>query len=99
LLENTLKFTQAHDTISVSASTTEHGIHIKILDTGIGIPVEDLPKMFKRFHRGRNVSQYAGNGLGLAIVKAIAIGHGGEVNVASEGLDKGSLFTLTLPAN
>jgi signal transduction histidine kinase len=97
LLENTLKFTQPNDTISVSATVYENIVEIKIADTGIGIPVEDLPNMFKRFHRGRNVSSITGNGLGLAIVKAVVEAHGGDVAAASAGMGYGSEFILNFP--
>jgi signal transduction histidine kinase len=48
-------------------------------DTGIGIPEDDLPHLFERFHRGRNATGCRGSGLGLAIVKAIVESHGGHV--------------------
>jgi signal transduction histidine kinase len=48
-----------------------------VQDTGIGVPANDLPQLFSRFHRGRNAAAYSGNGLGLAIVKAVVNGHGG----------------------
>lgn len=96
-LENTIKFTRVNDAISLSAQVGDHKVQIKIRDTGIGIPEEDLPNLFKRFHRGRNVSEYAGNGLGLAIVKAILDAHDGEVSVTSDGAGKGSEFVITLP--
>jgi signal transduction histidine kinase len=97
LLENALKFTRPKDSISISARRLEDSVEIKISDTGIGVPTNDLPNIFKRFHRGRNVSEYPGNGLGLAIVKAIVEAHGGEVSVSSKGLKKGSIFVVTLP--
>jgi signal transduction histidine kinase len=96
-LENTIKFTRVNDVISLSAQILEDKVQIKIQDTGIGIPEEDLSNLFKRFHRGRNVSEYAGNGLGLAIVKAIVEAHDGEVSVSSDGPGKGSTFVVTLP--
>lgn len=98
LLENSIKFTQENDAISLSAQAIDDKVQIKISDTGIGIPNEDLPDLFKRFHRGRNVSEYAGNGLGLAIVKAIVDAHHGDVSVQSEGIDLGSEFVITLTA-
>lgn len=98
LLENSIKFTRNNDTISLSAQAFDNKIQIKIADTGIGILPEDLPNLFKRFHRGRNVANYAGNGLGLAIVKAIVDAHRGEVSVNSKGSNAGSDFTVTLPA-
>jgi signal transduction histidine kinase len=98
LLGNAIKFTRPDDSIRVSVGLSDANVNIEISDTGIGIPVEDLPHLFKRFHRGRNVSEFSGNGLGLAIVKAIVEGHGGQVDVASNGVGHGSIFTVTLPA-
>ena len=54
-------------------------------DTGIGVPPDDLPQLFSRFHRGRNAQAYPGSGLGLAIVKAIAERHGGRVLAENTG--------------
>jgi signal transduction histidine kinase len=64
-------------------------------DTGIGIPEEDVPQLFSRFHRGRNVASYPGNGLGLAIVKAIVEAHGGSVSAANTS--PGARFCIILP--
>jgi signal transduction histidine kinase len=68
---------------------------LKVEDTGIGIPVEDLPELFQRFHRGLNASAYPGSGLGLAIVKRVVERHGGRVAVESPGA--GACFTVWLP--
>lgn len=97
LLENAIKFTDADDTIKLSAHVSENEIYVEVSDTGMGIPHDDLPNLFKRFHRGRNVSEIAGNGLGLAIVKAIVDRHSGNVDVSSTGLDQGSSFIVQLP--
>ncbi len=97
LLENALKFTRENDSINVSVENLQDEIIIVIRDGGVGISPEDLPHLFKRFHRGRNVSEFSGNGLGLAIVKAIVEGHGGEVDAASTGIGNGSEFTVRLP--
>jgi len=64
-------------------------------DTGIGIPDEDLPQLFNRFHRGRNATAYPGSGLGLAIVKAVVESHGGDVQVTRTAQE--TRFTLRLP--
>ena len=74
-------------------------MRIKVADSGIGIPSEDLPRIFERFYRvdkarSRDVG---GTGLGLSIVKHIVERMGGTVGVESQ-LGKGSTFTLTLPA-
>ena len=96
LLENALKFTPKDGLISVSLERSENEVTLIVSDTGIGIPPEDLPHLFERFHRGRNVSEYAGNGLGLAIVKAIVSAHSGSVTVQSEPR-QGTLVTISLP--
>jgi signal transduction histidine kinase len=96
LLENALKFTPRDGLVSVSLERSENEVTLNVSDTGIGIPPEDLPHLFERFHRGRNVSEYAGNGLGLAIVKAIVSAHGGSVTVQSVP-QQGTLVTISLP--
>jgi two-component system, OmpR family, phosphate regulon sensor histidine kinase PhoR len=67
----------------------------EVTDTGIGIPPDDLPQLFSRFHRARNAAAYSGSGLGLAIVKAIMIRHGG--NVSAQNTASGARFTLRWP--
>lgn len=84
LLENALKFTPLNGLISVELKQVENKCSLTVSDTGIGIPLEDQPHLFERFHRGRNASEYAGNGLGLAIVKAIVDGHKGHVTIESQ---------------
>jgi signal transduction histidine kinase len=73
---------------------TNH-IELWVKDTGIGIPPDELPQLFSRFHRGRNAANYPGNGLGLAIIKAIIEGHKGHVHVESGA--QGTHFLLQLP--
>jgi signal transduction histidine kinase len=96
LLENALKFTPKDGHIDVAFETAENEVRLTITDTGIGIPSEDLPHLFERFHRGRNASHYAGNGLGLAIVKAIVTAHRGTVSVQSE-LRQGTQMIVSIP--
>jgi signal transduction histidine kinase len=101
LLDNALKFTPLHGAspaggIVTLAVTQEDGwACLRVADTGIGIPIDDLPGLFERFHRGRNAAGYPGSGLGLAIVKAIAQAQGGKVS--AENLPEGACFTLCLP--
>jgi signal transduction histidine kinase len=98
LLENALKFTPQGGSISVDLERSANEAHLTISDTGIGIPLEDQPHLFERFHRGRNASEFAGNGLGLAIVKAIVTRHGGSVTITSEpGL--GTQVIVSIPVN
>jgi len=67
-----------------------------VRDHGIGIPEEDLPKLFGAFHRARNVGQRPGSGLGLAIVKECVQLHGGRIAVTSR-LGAGTTMTVRLP--
>jgi signal transduction histidine kinase len=96
LLENAFKFTPQNGSISVALQRSENEARLTILDTGIGIPPEDLTHLFERFHRGRNAAEYTGNGLGLAIVKAIVSRHGGNVNVESQP-GQGTQVNVTIP--
>lgn len=97
LLENALKFTPVNGTISLRLERVEAELALTVSDSGIGIPPEDLPHLFERFHRGRNVAEYPGNGLGLAIVKAIVESHSGNVEAQSAGRGMGSTFVVRIP--
>ena len=99
LLENALKFTPAGGSVSLDLERPrgDGQLRLVISDSGIGIPPEDLPHLFERFHRARNVSEFSGNGLGLAIVKAIVAAHGGTVEARSDGPGLGSIFVVKLP--
>lgn len=98
LLDNAIKYNRAGGRVSVKVSSDSGRCRIEVEDTGIGIPPEDLPRVFERFYRvekGRS-TETGGTGLGLAIVKHVAESHGGSVEVESkQGL--GSRFTLILP--
>jgi signal transduction histidine kinase len=95
LLENALKFTPSGGCIQLSLETDAQQAVISVSDSGIGVPPEDLPQLFERFHRGRNSGAYPGSGLGLAIVRAIARTHNGQVE--AQRLEPGSRFVLFLP--
>ncbi len=96
LLENALKFTPVNGTIALTLEQHANEIQLTVSDSGIGIPPEDLPHLFERFHRGRNASEFPGNGLGLAIVRAIVNLHQGNITAQSKE-KQGSIFTLSLP--
>ena len=98
LVENALKFTSASDSIEVRALEDGRTVVIEVADTGPGIPVEDLSKIFEELYRGSNARGTEGSGLGLALVNRIAVLHGGGVGVRSSQTDpRGTVFTLRLP--
>jgi signal transduction histidine kinase len=97
LLGNAIRFSPDGGTITVGLEAGDAGIRITVTDQGIGIPAEDVPRLFEPFQRGSNVGTIAGAGLGLAIAhRAVAV-HGGRVDVRSTP-GGGSVFTVTLPA-
>lgn len=98
LVFNAIKYTPAQGTVELIANLDGDKICIDIRDTGIGIPPEDLPHIFKEFYRASNARaiEKDGTGLGLSIVKQIAERHGGQVQ-ARNRKDGGSEFSLTLP--
>ena len=98
LVGNAIKFTPRGGRIAVDVVATPDGARIEVADTGVGIPPEELPRIFERFYRGTraNEARGSGSGLGLAIVRSIVEMHGGSVTVESR-LGAGSTFTVTLP--
>lgn len=100
LLANAIKFNRPNGEVRVSASMNgQHQVHIVIADTGVGIPSEDLPRIFERFYRidKARSRQVGGTGLGLSIVKHVMERMNGAVEVEST-LGRGSTFTLRLPS-
>jgi signal transduction histidine kinase len=101
LLDNAVKYSPRGGKITVSVRPEEsagrEGTAVEVGDQGIGIPADDLPRIFERFHRGTNVTgHYAGSGVGLAIARQVVGQHGGAISVASvEG--QGTTFTVWLP--
>jgi PAS domain S-box-containing protein len=99
LLANAVKFTPKHGRVDVILRRTGTGAETVVLDNGVGIRQDFLPYVFDRFQQadpslGR---RFGGLGLGLSIVKSLVEFHGGTVSVASEGEDRGAMFTVMLP--
>jgi len=98
LLVNAIQFTSQDCRIKISAKKLKKGIvSISITDNGIGIMKKDLKRVFEQYVKLDTVTQ--GSGLGLSVVKNLVEAHGGTIKAASEGKDKGSTFTFTLPAS
>jgi heavy metal sensor kinase len=94
LLDNAIKYTE-HGEITVTASIKGSEIIVDVIDTGIGIPPEHLPRIFDRFYRVDPARSAGGAGLGLAIARQIAEAHGGRLEVRSAP-GAGSTFTVLL---
>jgi signal transduction histidine kinase len=98
LLTNAIHFNRDQGEVRLSARTENGAVLLTVVDTGQGIPAEDIPHLFERFYRvDKSRSRIQGrNGLGLAICKAIVDAHGGTIQVASQ-TGVGSTFTVRLP--
>jgi two-component system sensor histidine kinase BaeS len=101
LLGNALKFTPAGGTVTISTGTIrtrQDGASavLEVADTGVGIPADELPRIFDRFWRGQAAAQTSGSGIGLAIAAELTSAHGGTLTAASQP-GAGTSFTLTLP--
>lgn len=100
LLTNAFKFTPENGRVIVEVTEKEDMVEARIGDTGIGIPPEELEKIFEKFYQvdSSSTRQTGGAGLGLAIVKRIIEMHEGKVWAESDGVNKGSRFCFQLPA-
>lgn len=96
LVVNAISYT-SEGLVRVSTYHTSDRVCLQVQDTGIGIDPDDIPYLFKRFYRGRNVSHIPGNGLGLAVAHEIMRLHDGLIEVESQ-VGQGSTFTACLPS-
>jgi two-component system OmpR family sensor kinase len=98
LVDNAIKYTPSGGEVRLSLERDTQWVRVTVSDTGIGIPTEDLPRIFDRFYRVDKARsrEMGGSGLGLAIAKWITDAHGGRIEVQSE-VGKGTIFTLWLP--
>jgi PAS domain S-box-containing protein len=97
LLSNALKFTFEGE-ISVVLRFCDDHVELDVQDTGTGIPTNELPRIFERFHRvqGARGRTYEGSGIGLSLVEELVHLHGGSIRVRS-AVDQGTCFTVSIP--
>ncbi|MGG0738281.1 sensor histidine kinase [Niallia taxi] len=97
LVDNSMKFTDEGGTIAINAAAKAHTIELEVKDNGIGIPKQDISKIFNRFYQvEQSRTDIEGTGLGLSIAKWIIDKHSGTIRVDSE-LEKGTSFEITFP--
>ncbi len=98
LLDNACRYTPAGGTIRLVGQLQPRWVYVRVEDSGLGIPAEDLPHIFERFYRvDKERSRQAGGfGLGLAIVRQIVELHGGQIKATSQ-VQQGSQFQIRLP--
>lgn len=95
LVGNAIKYSPPDAAVEIVAAASDGAIVVSVTDHGIGIPGDDLPHIFERFHRAANARAVAGSGIGLHLVRQIVEMHGGTIGVAS-AVGRGSTFTVRL---
>ena len=99
LLSNAVKFTPENGHVNVSLRGLDNGVEVAVHDSGIGIPQNELTRVFERFYQvDKARGPKRGTGLGLAIAKEIVTAHGGRIRAESVGEGHGSTFVVWLPA-
>ena len=100
LLANALSYTPAGGIVTVSAAVSSADVQVSVRDTGVGIPAEHLAHIFDRFYRvdpSRSRASGGGSGVGLTIARHLVEAHGGHLRAESQGENKGSTFSFSLP--
>jgi signal transduction histidine kinase len=98
ILDNAVKYSNGRVDVAVTITPqTEGQIELRVRDEGVGIPLQELKRVFKRFYRVPGRTQAKGTGLGLFIVRSIVRAHGGRVSIESEGEGHGTTVVLELP--
>ncbi len=96
LLDNAVKYSRPGDTVEVRAYENHHELLIEIADKGVGIPEQEIDKIWGELYRAKNARRIPGTGLGLPIVRAIIRRHQGNISVRSRE-SVGTIFTVRLP--
>lgn len=98
MLSNAVRYTPENGSVKIRTEIRDKNLYISIDDSGIGIPEDELPKIFDEFYRASNAKtvDHSSSGLGLAMAKQVVGQHGGDIKVTSEK-DKGTTFEIRLP--
>jgi signal transduction histidine kinase len=98
LVSNALKFTARGGRVEIAAAREGAMVRFSVADTGVGVPPEDLPRLFDKYEQGRSRATRSekGTGLGLYITRQLVELHGGEIRAESQP-GKGSTFSFTIP--
>jgi signal transduction histidine kinase len=98
ILDNAVKYSNGRVEVAVKLVALDEGrVALRVRDEGVGIPPQELKRVFKRFYRVPGRTQVKGTGLGLFIVRSIARAHGGRVSIESEGEGRGTTVVLEFP--
>lgn len=104
LVGNAIKYGVDEGNIEIRINSDLRNLYIEVCDDGVGIPIDELPKIFKEFYRAKNVKKIVseGSGLGLSVVKRIIERHGGRIKAESPSRmakrdQPGSCFTISIP--
>ena len=104
LIGNSIKYGIDEGNIEITINSDSNNLYLEVCDDGVGIPEDELPKIFKEFYRARNVKKIVseGSGLGLSVVKRIIERHGGRINVESPSQigdrdHPGTCFRISIP--
>jgi signal transduction histidine kinase len=98
LVDNAVRFTPEGGEVRIEAHRQDGSVEVTVADTGVGVPAEDLPRLFERFYRvdPARARGDGGTGIGLAIARSVVEAHGGTISAESEP-GRGSTFTFDLP--
>jgi len=99
LVDNAVRFTPPGGEVTIAARRDGDRVRVQVIDTGVGVGSEHLPRLFERFYRAdasRSRDDGGGTGIGLAIARSIVEGHGGRISAVSEP-NRGTTFTFDLP--
>ena len=98
LLSNAVKYSGKSRRIEMRVTAVAERVEIAMRDFGIGVPADELPKLFTRFYRASTARGLPGTGIGLSLVKELVRLHGGEISVTSR-VGEGTIFTVVLPVD